>query len=692
MKLPFVHLDLAVIEEIPIPLWRKLLAVVGVPHSLPAGHFSHAALLAALQGDTLSGQLLEALEAIHLFGSEEGREAVAEAMADQRVDTSSLPTGVGERELAVHLYLAKQHDVALADVFARARLRLQQGSDARGYYEFAGRRTVRVSNLKQLAQRLEVVVLEHCRAHDLGDHVEVHAFRDDEMVVFHVLHTYRQRRPLAVAAGQRTRSVLSFRPVHGDVVRYDSRLGRLRVAARAPSMVRVYRRIVGEVLDGDGTLFSGEPVCTLKPLQRRRQAVLEDHRLPGIHKVRLTECTWRRGDRRVVELRTPDCFSEIDELGLPLQEGELVSAKLKLWVAGSGTRPITATIKVPFQIKTRPAHQELVNEYLERIGVRSLEGGEDSDDLWSLGPGPHSETTWRRVFGRDMDCLVASGTLRPAQLGSVPHPDFPWAGATLLADSVGPHDFYGVSQEPAVPSRSLSPTDVDGLELDLGAFGRFLRARYGASGPPAATPRGVVDVGVVEVGALRFRLFYAVSAPPIDAGSRLAELALHEDQAVLLLPARGLGTTRLPEVPLTRALPDRASILRAIIAATRTQQQVPAVFYAPSRARLVVDRQLGAIWVDGVPITSLRCDTYAFAFVVAVAEAQGAALPRYDLGIRLAPSAGDPDGLARKQKLSAKHAIIDALADAGRQLDVGDPFPSGPAKHYRCALQPFVTP
>ena len=288
--------------------------------------------------------------------------------------------------------------------------------------------------------------------------------------------------------------------------------------------------------------------------------------------------------------------------------------------------------------------------------------------------------------------LVPSGILRPAQLDSVTHPDFPWAGARLLADSVGPHDLYGVSQEPAVPSRSLSPTDVDGLELDLGAFSRFLRERYGASGPPAPTPRGILDVGVVEVGALRYRLFYAISAPPIDAGSRLAELALHEDHPVLLLPARGRGTTHLPEVPLTRAVPDRASVLRATITATRTQLRVPAVHYAPARARLVVDRRRGAIWVDGVAITSIRSDTYAFEFVAAMSEAQGAALPRYDLGILMAPSTGDPDGRARKQKGIAKHAIIDALAEAGRELDVGDPFPSGPAKHYRCALQPFVTP
>ncbi len=104
----------------------------------------------------------------------------------------------------------------------------------------------------------------------------------------------------------------------------------------------------------------------------------------------------------------------------------------------------------------------------------------------------------------------------------------------------------------------------------------------------------------------------------------------------------------------------------------------------------MVDRRLQMVWVHRVLIRGLGAGSYAYHFVLALAEERGAPLDRTDLAKRIAPASEDPDGLMRKQKGLAKRAILEALTDAGRELGVDDPFPTGPTGCYRSALAPFV--
>src|SRR5438132_5022 len=124
MSLPLAYLDAAVVEEIPVDLWRRVFEEIGWPASLlpHAESFTHADVLEAFGRDEPTDDLLQFLEVLHTLGTESGADAIQAALDDQRLPRNVLPAGAGERELAVHLYLAQRKDASLADVFARAQV------------------------------------------------------------------------------------------------------------------------------------------------------------------------------------------------------------------------------------------------------------------------------------------------------------------------------------------------------------------------------------------------------------------------------------------------------------------------------------------------------------------------------------------------------------------------------------------
>ena len=102
--------------------------------------------------------------------------------------------------------------------------------------------------------------------------------------------------------------MIPFRPVHGDILRYEVALGRLRIAARAPSIVEFYHVTLGRMLFGDEDFFTGDSVCSLTVLQQRGRAALDEHHVVGVSRVRLTECVWECGDRSRLTFATRTAF------------------------------------------------------------------------------------------------------------------------------------------------------------------------------------------------------------------------------------------------------------------------------------------------------------------------------------------------------------------------------------------------
>ena len=691
MQLPLAFLDAGVIESVPVDSWRQLFDAIGYPASLSGrNEITHAGIIQALTVDELSDELLQALEVLSTLGTDDGREAIALAMTDRRVPADALPQGVSELELALSLFLAQRNDAAMTEVFVRAQAQAHSRGDPRRYNEFAAKEARRVSQLASKQSELRRAVLEYSRDNDRGEHVDVRAFEDDGVYVFHVLRSDRVKKPLAVVPGRRSsRATIAYTPVLADSLRYDAVLGRLRVASRSASMVPVYRRLMGLTLFNDEAFFNAEPICDLEVLRSRGAAALSDHSVPGIGRVWMTECLLEFGDRNLVHVRSADCFRHMADLGLAFGEGQIVQAKLKLEVVGPSTRPVTVRLSEPNRIEINPVSQEaLVDEYLTHIRVRALPRAAGAVDLWSLYPWRHPVDVWRNVFGGAVDELVRAGALVPVRLDAVSAPEEPSAGRVLGVTPVGDGQYYGISRVPELPSRSLSSTDLQGLELRPEQFRHYLcRTLQTTRFPEVSNDTELLDLGEIDVAAQALRLFFALR--PISEGTGQRQRAVSGASHPLLLMPSARATSELAHIPLPTAIPQRQAVIRDAVAACGLGDQVPAIYTAPERARLVVDTRFGKIWVDGVPIDDLRAETHPFRFVELVAKRSPSPISSDDIATALSEAREDGNQPARTAKNKANRIITSSMARAGRAF-TGDPFPSGPPGHYRCVLPAYV--
>jgi hypothetical protein len=690
MQLPLVYLDAAAIEEVPVDVWKEVFDTVGWPSSLAGGRdsFGHQDIRNAFQKDTPTDGLLQALEALHTLGTESGREAILSAIQDRNVADAVLPTGKGEREFALQFYIAQRANASLADAFIRAQIQVQEEGNQRRYNEFMGKEARPVEGLDAKKEALRTEILAFCEKSDLGDHVQVEAFEDDGIYILNILRSHRTQKPLAVVPGHSARATIQFRPVHSDVIKYDASVGRLQIAVRASSVVEFYRGVLGKTLFKDEEFFGGDPVCSLKILQERGRKALENHGIYRIGRVWMTECLWERGDRELFQIRSTDCFRSMEEIGLPISQGTLLQAKLKCEVISKSTRPVTINIRVPSRIEvSQKAHEQLIDRLLSAIGIRNVAVRQGMPDLWTLSPWRHPIHVWRSLFTADTDKLVREHVLVPVQLASVQHPNYPDAGRVLEAHPVSDGDHYGVSRVPEIPSRSLTGTDLDGLELDPEQFRLYLRSTLGiTSGGTVWNTGELLELGVVAVGDHRFYLFYALQQPQPGIGDKIRARAAGA-HPVILLPSPHADGCELASVAIDSALPSRRSLIRQAVYKCGLDGCMPAIHIAPEEARLVVDTKIGKVWVDGVEIAGLQTDSHAFQLIELLARKSRVSAD--EVIAKISPGRQDDTTAARQAKSQAKQAIAAAMAAAGRSFEE-DPFPPAGKKSYRCALPPFV--
>lgn len=156
MQIPLAFADSVVIEEVSLPLWRNLFDALGWPASLrgKSDALTHDMIVSSFQSDELSDEQLLAIETLHDLGTPKGRETISALLADRQIHSSTLPQGLGERELALHLFLSQRSDGALAEVFSRAQVQVQEGNHRR-FNDFIGKKPKHIQNLSTKCQALE---------------------------------------------------------------------------------------------------------------------------------------------------------------------------------------------------------------------------------------------------------------------------------------------------------------------------------------------------------------------------------------------------------------------------------------------------------------------------------------------------------------------------------------------------------
>jgi len=689
MQPSFAFINSVAIEEVSLPLWRELFDAIGWPPSiLGAGEsLTHGNILDALHRDPPSDELLLALEALDDLGTPAGRETINAQLTDRQIPIGMLPSDLGERELALRLFMAQRSNGALAEVLSRAQIQIQEGTYRR-FNDFSGKQPGALRNLRDKQRELEQAILDHCRSQDLGEHVHVRLIDDEDGTCrFQIMRSHHTCTPLALVQGTTARAKIQYRPIHADLVRYEPDLGRLRITARAASIVECYRKVFGRIFFDDEEFFGGR-VCSLAILQERGREALTSHGVYGVGRVWMTECIWERGDRERLHIHAADCFETIAALGLPLNEGEIIQAKIKMEVVGKSARPLTVIVRAPSRIEvTQVRHEFLANEVLTAIGIRDAQIASPESNLWALYPWRQPVDAWRACFGRHIDKLANRAILKKTLLQSIGAPGPGGGGRVLQVVPISSTEYLGVSRTEELASRSLSATDLDGLELDVPRFQAYLRECLAMTGNAMPwSGAWFMDLGVLDLHGQEFRLVYALRRPPDGAAADIRGIT-QSITPVLVLPTASDSSTGLAEVLLEGPLPDLPRLGRDVITVTGRSDQVPALVLAPPNARLVVDSRQGRIWFDRVEVTGLKAGTHPFRFVEILAQISPGTIDKHDLSNRLSHGRTDGDQGARSAKAMANKSIRAAVEGQGRCFE--DPFKSE-AGSFRLTVPAFI--
>jgi hypothetical protein len=638
--------------------WEQLLPLAGEAGRLVNGKFEFDPFWQSLSATPPAGLLEEAMQTIHALGTDEGRDLIRQAAKDQNVEFNT-PDDVPARELAARLWMQSQTSASLAAILVLAKAGVSESSDTRTYREYLGDGPLNGTLDKD---RLRQAVLGWIKTHKKHEAVEIFAYQRGSSYFCEVLRGDSMKRVIQIK-DQRP-ALLDFRPAVSDHIRYEPVSGRIAIATRSGQLLEVYRTLLGSMLAGKSEFFSDQNVCTLRPLQEQGSQLFDQHRPPEIHRVDVVELHWRRGDRDRVTVHGKDCFRVLREIGASLQEGELTEAKLR--IAFAGHYPTTVNLKVPnrIDIKGIGIHDEVIRRLLSDVGIRGFaRAAAVTDTMWSLFPYRLTEYQWRAIVGASFDDMVQGGRLRSVSLEHVTHPDHPGHTQALAVDALADGTRVGISNDLAVPLRSLSPTDYLGYEPDW-----FVHLGHIASAMGLEGTVQVVEAGLWHLGARSFEpagsvcVFLATRIPP--------------QQTRLLLDQHSSGAQPMLLIPsdCTCAVPVR-SLKISIFAGpfeNLTQRMVETLGWKDqllpriwAQEKLVIDTTRGIAWYGDQQLTRLKQGTHAYKFAVALTKEEGRVVTKATLNKLLSP-AGTEDGIAKTAKSDFKMAVQSSFTAAGR--------------------------
>ena len=283
--------------------------------------------------------------------------------------------------------------------------------------------------------------------------------------------------------------------------------------------------------------------------------------------------------------------------------------------------------------------------------------------------GPVSLAPSNRELARDLRCRNGhayspwGARTDPAQLCAQSRPC--WGGQSLTAHPIEKGEFYGVSQASEIPSRSLSATDVDGLEMKPAEFRLHLRNHLGLKGTTTDLGDGLLDLGALEVGDKQIRLIYALRQPSVGSGDRIRAKSTEAYRVRYCFLQQLMQGPTWSLLYFTKQSLHGRTWIRTVVAAHGLGNTVPAIYTAPEGSRLVIDSRLGKAWVDEVEITDLPAGTHRFRLVEVLAKACPEAVSTEWLKRELSGARQDGDTAARQAKTAALKAIKQAMADAG---------------------------
>ncbi|MDX2019064.1 MAG: hypothetical protein SF187_02395 [Deltaproteobacteria bacterium] len=661
---PMPFLDAVFIEEVSIPAWQALFGEIGYPPGLSARNISHDSIMSAFEQGASEAQL-EALQAIYDLGSEEGRNALFEVAIARQFDTGAWPDDESPRDLAVRVLIAQRQNAAAEEIVTRAQMRVQEARPSNTYREYVAKDTREPASLAHLRSALKQIIRDWCTSNAMGDYADVRVATDDNFFTIQVLHGSRIQAPVAVVGTGR--KALKYRPAHCDTIRYYGDTGRLLVSVRTARMATVYREALGRVLFDDPEFFSDNAVYTLEPLKNGREALEPPAHVVAISKACLREVLWVTGDEKF-RLTAPDCFRALERRGLRLTEGRPIEAKIDLHLVGKRPRRVPVTIKVPSVARYRRGIADgPVMRFLDAVGIRGAAPPAPHLDLWSLYPWHHPTATWRDAFGHAIEEWIADRRLRPRSLTSAAHPAHTADIRLLDAVRMPDGELYGLSSDDGVPSRTLTDSDVEGYELDMESFAKKIAADLGLEGGVGDLgERALFYLGRRQLDQVCVAVFFVTRKPNVAADVTAVRIRAQAQQgariAVLVPPGCDARSGHI-QVPIRLVSSSYRDLFSEIVGSLQLADEVPAIFFAPRDAELVVDSRRETVWLYGIELTKLRSDTMAYRFIDTVAKGRGNSVDKGLLKTKLSRTRSD-DAMVRHAKKDAMNAIRTSFAAA----------------------------
>lgn len=635
--LPTGFHDVTALMEVTTVTWRSVLNAAGESARLNGETLTHDRLWESFTSDAPGKELLDALEVIHELGTDAGRDLLEQAAADQRVQlgaTHDEPV----RELAARMWTQSRRNTALAEVLVRARVNSLEAAHARSYREFVGNSASASGAFD--GKRLRAAVSKWCTENQKSEAIEVYYYERHGECRYEVLRGDPVKRVVEIRDGRP--SILDFRPAASDHIRYDPETRRLGIATRSPRLLQMYREVVGSLLTNDAEFFSGENICTLRPLQKCGRDLFERHRPPGVLRVDVVELRWRRGDRDKLSVRGRDCFQILSDIGARMNEGELIEAKLSIAFAGGGRRT-HVSIKVPNRIDIKgSANENLVEQFLDDVGIRGAFGTEDEQrDFWSLHPYRLPEEIWRRHVGTNFDRLLGNKILRPVHLETTTHPDHPAFPGALTVEAIDAETIVGIGEDPVVGLRTLTASDFAGYELDVACLTREIAVALELEGRSTEIASGIWSLGRRTLSsAVTIGVFLAIRKPSNDAAILIRD-ACKGLRPVLLIPLGCSCALDLPQIQCRIPSGRYDALVANIVEQLGLQHDVSPLVWV--QADLILDKKRGRAWFRRVELSKLQPNSHPFTFAVAVALAEGHVVKKGDLNQQLSPKRHDED-------------------------------------------------
>jgi hypothetical protein len=656
-----VPLPLPLLHAVPLATWAALFEAHGVKRAPRSLDDVRAAALEP------SSTLAAALRTLRALARDDARPAMLLAARVLGVDGATWPSDVPAAGLAAALLARVPEEPPLAELLRAAELHLCRREASAPKRRYVGRSAGEPATTPAALKALGAAIERANDARQAHGRVSVTVARSDARAL--VLDVVRPEPPSSDLVMDR-RGALSrkaWTPVAVDRVVLDREKNGtcvLWVATAAPELLGAYRLAVGEALLGDASFFAAARAISLRAMQRHGRTALRKARAghPRLRDARVVSVVWDPGREETLTIDGRDVLATVEREELP-SHGRVLGARVRL---DFDDGPIDVTLRAPNVVHWEPSsHDDAVRAF---VGALSLDEPAN-ENLVTLAPHDHAAWLWRAALGDDLfESLRARGMFTESTSRALGHPGLPGAGRIMLAFSLGAGGRYYVVAEEGFDAEPwlADERDLVTYRLDVAKLAAEIQRELFAEGdPPRVLERGsLVDLGTVAVGGAQVRLYLVIAARAIEGlAERLRERSAGA-QPVLIVPRGAKADMGCAEVEMDGLGGPYAGILAAVARVTGVAAALGPWARAPAGTRLVVEKNTGRVWLDGVELVALPGSARTLARVLVAAGGRPVAGGECD---RKLSGARQGSGAAKKARGRFVRGVTKSFALAGRE-------------------------